>query len=243
VAGHPFLEFAILPVLAWAALVPARRIQRRWLRVTAMSFTGFVAAMSTCQLLVSLGEGSVDISDLWLFSPYPWLLSLPVIGIGISFLAKLRWIRISGATISSLLLIPSGLAALLFCITDAGCTIHKPAIYAPDGKHIALVEFFTQGALGADGATVSVRRAWWPFGETVYSGFAESPSIFEAASPEVLWLDSSHLLIRYRTEGKYAPVCMERAEPVRITCEKTNTEILNQPGTAQVHPSVQMHQP
>jgi hypothetical protein len=224
-AGLPFLKFAILPVLAWVALVPMRRIHRGWLRVAATAFTAFVAAVSTCQLRVSLGTRSIDISDLWLFSPYPWLLSSPLVGIGASVYARLRWLRISGLTVSSLLLIPSGLAALFFCVMESSCSYRDPPISSPDGNYFALVEFTLGGAVGNDAANVYVRRSWAPLAERVYGGFAEWSSAFGTSSPEVRWLDSSRLLIRYRTEGKYAPVCMERTEPVRITCEKPNTEM------------------
>jgi hypothetical protein len=139
---------------------------------------------------------------------------------------RARWIRLSIRTVSSVLVGISALLVMLVSVASVGCSRYAAPIYSPDGRYLAVPTYALQGALGDDYATVGVRPRWRPWATNVYSGlgswnFAEK----KPGNPEVRWLDSAHLLIRYRdgrtgTEGRGGPPkCLSEAEDVQIVCE------------------------
>ncbi len=223
----PFLTFALVPANALLALQPVRRIQRRSLKRLMMALTYFFAIVSALLLLLSLPTGSIDITDLWRFLTFALLPFLPLLSLIFSGGIRLRWARISVKAIGSLLLIPTGLFFLGMCVFESAGVRHAPPLYSPDGKHVALLWFALQGALGDDYGTVDLRRSWIPFAENVYSGLGNWGFDLRPASPEVRWLDNSRLLIRYwddRTKGDGRggpPLCKERAATIQVVCENT----------------------
>ncbi len=65
-----------------------------------------------------------------------------------------------------------------------------PEIWAPDGKHVALVRYELLGAFGADRTLVRVRHAWSPFATAVYAGARDNTD-----DPHLQWHGSSSLLV------------------------------------------------
>ena len=222
----PFLKFALVPALAWISFVKVQRIQKKKLKSAARFGTGFVFALSTLLLILSLPTGSIDISDLWPFLALGLVLLIPCWILALAFRIESRWIKLPLQTVGSLLMIPMVPIILMMCLSQAGCVHRNPPIYSPDGKYLALVENMGQGALGDDYGTVSVRRAWLPTATIAYDGLG-SLSLRDRTfidSPEVHWQDSSHLLIRYwdrRTgkEGRGAPTCRDKIGSLYIVCE------------------------
>lgn len=143
---------------------------------------------------------------------------------------RMRWLRLSIRTVSSVLVGISAVLVLLVSVASVGCSRYAAAIYSPDGRHLAVPTYALQGALGDDYATVGVRPRWRPWATQVYSGlgswnFAEN----KPGDPEVRWLDSAHLLIRYRDErtGKEGrggpPKCLGEVGTVQVVCESVLT--------------------
>jgi hypothetical protein len=198
-------------------------MEQNWLWLTSRLAAGFVGLVSALVLVGSLPGGSIDISDLW---RYLFLGLLPFVALLALVLArdiKPHWIRISVRTVASLVAIPAGLVVLLLCIAQSGCVKRSSPIYSPDGNHVALVRVYQGGALSDDYARVSVRWAWTPIATEVYSGFGQWSSRF-SISPEVRWLDASHLLIRYsepRHDEAGRPHCEDNFGSVQIVCENT----------------------
>ena len=193
----PFLKFALIPAIAWFGFKQGAHLQRPWLRRLSKALLLFLLAGSLTLLVLSLPTGSIDIADLWLFLGFALVPYLPVLGFRFSSYIKAVWIQRSVKTLTSILLFPAGLFFLFMCLGQSACTRRASPIYSPDGKHIALVEFAMQGALGADYGIVYMRRSWLPFAKKVYAGFGESRFDLRPPSPEVRWLDNSRLLIRF----------------------------------------------
>jgi hypothetical protein len=163
----------------------------------------------------------MDVSDIW------WYLALAVFVAGLIFcvrkLIKDRWVRDLVATIT--LIVTGTLVLLAFAIT-AACTKRAPLMYSPDQRHIALLNYAFQGALGDDYANVDVRSRWSLFPRNAYRGlgywdFKNGKPLY----PEVRWLDNTHLSIRFwddRTgkEGRGAPAtCVSRVGDIQVVCE------------------------
>ncbi|MBK7930185.1 MAG: hypothetical protein IPJ98_22750 [Bryobacterales bacterium] len=164
-----------------------------------------------------LSSRRMDVSEIW---PFVTIAAVVVLG-GIAFWLARRvrsgWVRIparllaAGTTTVSLCLL------LLFASLDSACTVRGPAIWSPDGGHVALLRWDVQGAFGADAATVSVRpRDGWTSVWVFYvAGVAEM-------SPEVRWLGNARLEIRYWDARVYRHRCGERVEGVEIVCVKAS---------------------
>ena len=176
-------------------------------------------------LVLSFPTKSVDISDLWLFLGIALIPYLMLLGFRFSSHIKVVWIRWSVKTLASVLLFPAGALFLLMCLAQSACTRRASPIYSPDGKHIALLRFAMQGALGDDYGIVYVRRSWLPFADKVYSGLGYSDLGLRPPMPEVRWLDNSRLLIRFwddreKGDGRGGPpICKTSAGTVRVVCE------------------------
>jgi len=194
-----FCLFALIPV---GACVLFRFARWRVLRLGA----GLVAIAGTLALVLGLPAGSVDVSDLWEFMPIVLVGAPPVFG-----MRSGGWRR----TISAVLAVPLGIALLLMCFVQGACVRRALPDYSPDGKTVVFREIFMQGALGADYAKVTVRRWWSPFGELVFSGEGD------LESPEVQWIGTSRLRIRYWDDGSRTPrsVCNSGVGLVVVVCE------------------------
>jgi hypothetical protein len=168
----------------------------------------------------------MDISELWSFCKFLLPLAAACMVYRIARRLHRRWLQVSIKTVASALFVGSVILALLVVLSSAGCTRHAPPISSPDGRHIALLRYALQGALGDDYATVELRSRWTPWAESVYSGLGNWDfKNDKPGDPEVRWLDGTHLLIRYyddRTgkEGRGGPAtCLKRIGEVQILCD------------------------
>jgi hypothetical protein len=168
----------------------------------------------------------MDISQVVGFSKFLLTVAVSWAILRIARPIRHRWLRISIRTIVSLLFVCSVILVFFLLIVQAGCTKSAPPIYAPDGRHVAILHYALQGALGDDYAIVDLRRRWTPWAENVYRGLGAWDFKHERASePEVRWIDSSHLLIRFvddriGNEGRGGrATCLSQAGAVQIVCE------------------------
>ncbi len=222
----PFLNFAVVCAGAWLGVILAGRVRsewwRRWLRRSGI----FVAVACTLLFCFSFVSAPRTSPIFWRFLvlcalPMPLLLPFWVLG-----KIRIEWVReplrALGGSVIFLLFI---LFLTLVAFFETGCVRRLPPLYSPDGKWIVLSRVFGQGALGADSVSVSIRRAWQPFSEVVYSGggycdFAKGL----LQSPEVRWLDATHLQIRYwddrvQDAERDPAVCKSRVGAVVVGCE------------------------
>jgi len=225
----PFVTFAVVPVTTWLVAKQVSHIHAGWLRNSATTSAYFFAISSTLLLVLSLPTGSIDVTDLWSFLLFALLPSIPLLAITHSSSIKVGWIRTLLRTVSSLLIIPAALLFLMLCLAQSACVRRNSPIYSPDGKHLALVQFVGQGALGDDYGSVYVRRSWLPIRATVYEGLgAWDSKHHQVGGPEVRWLDSSHLMIRYWDDraigdGRGAPaICKGEVGLIKIVCVNEN---------------------
>jgi hypothetical protein len=223
-----FPKFAIVPAVGWLAFLFSSYVRISSWRFRAKALILFLAIASTLLLLLLLPTGSIDISDLWRFLGFASVPFLLVLGFWLFRHSKTSWVRLSGNVALSVLLLPTGLFFLLLCVMESGCTKRVAPIYSPDGKHLVLLQFVLQGALGDDYGDVYLRRSWWPFGDHVYQGVgAWDFAHRQPFTPEVKWLDNSHLLIRYAddwrpNDGRGGPaMCKNAAGAIQIICENT----------------------
>src|SRR5262245_17604930 len=129
-------------------------------------------------------------------------------------------------TLASASWVAGAVVAMFVLLASVGCSRRSPVIYSSDQRHVAIVTYLLQGALGDDYALVDVRSRWVPWATNVYSGMGSwNFKKNRPGDPEVRWLDSAHLLIRYyddRTgkEGRGGPArCLDRMGAVQIVCE------------------------
>lgn len=107
-------------------------------------------------------------------------------------------------------------ADAFFAIVQLGCSEHAQ-IYSPDGKHVLVVSYIGQGALGADYANIFVRPRWSPFAKSIFHGEAQWDfKLKKLASPEIKWIDNSHLVIGYYGDA----TCEGHADNIKIICAK-----------------------
>ncbi|MEP7366266.1 MAG: hypothetical protein ABI972_23660 [Acidobacteriota bacterium] len=162
----------------------------------------------------------MDISEVW---PFATLAALAVMG-WIAFRAgrrlRSRWLRVPvriAGSVSSV----AGLCLLVFLsVLDLNCTVRTPAVPSPDGMHVALRSYAEQGALGADYASISLRRTWYPRADEVFFGAGWVDRSGKNHDPAVRWLDSSHLEIRHIDAGVRENRCGQRVDGVEIVCVK-----------------------
>lgn len=225
----PFLNFAAVPAIGWLAFTLTTHIRTASLRFAAKALALFIALTSTLLLLLSLPTGSIDISDLWKFLGFASVPFLLVLGFWFFRHRHPSWVRLSGNVALSVLLLPTGLFFLLLCLVELGCTKRVPPIYSPDRKHLVLLQFGLQGALGDDYGDVYLRRAWRPFGDRIYEGLGGWDFTHRRPfTPEVRWLDNSHLLIRYMddrkpNDGRGGPaMCKSGSGAVQIVCQNAS---------------------
>ncbi len=221
----PFVVFAVIPATTWLVAKQVSQIHAGWRRNSATISAYFFAIASTLLLVLSLPTGSIDVTDLWRFLLFALLPSVPLLAIIHSSAIKVGWMRILLRTVSSLLIIPAALFFLGLCLVQSACVKRSSPIYSPDGKHLALVEFIGQGALGDDYGNVYLRRSWLPIRKTVYEGLGSWDSKHQrVGAPEVHWLDNSRLLVRYwddrtRGGGRGTPaVCNGVVGVIKILC-------------------------
>ena len=167
----------------------------------------------------------MDISEIWAISKF---LTLPAIAWIVFYLAKRvqrRRLRISIKTIASAFLFFFTALLLLLLLVSSACTKHVPPIYSPDSKHVAVLTYAMQGALGDDYASVKIRSRWSPFAEIIYDGLGVWDFKGNKANyPDVRWQDASHLRIGYYDDRKGKegrggpPICRSQLENIQIVC-------------------------
>jgi len=163
----------------------------------------------------------MDISEL---PRYGIVLFVLVMFVALFVVAKRlsrKWVRWPVRGVTSL---GAGLTVLLialFVFGDYSCTARAPKAYSPDGKHVAIITWGLQGALGADMATVTVRHRYSPFARNVYSGPGESdyPRV-RATGPQVRWVDNKHLLVRYCDWPGSDQICASHSFGIEVICER-----------------------
>ena len=117
----------------------------------------------------------------------------------------------------------AGLAALWF---DTSYTRRLAPVISPDGRHRALVSYTVGDGSGTDQAEVAIRASWSPYAHGIYAGPAHFDPHARTPEPEVTWLDSSHLSIRFHTYVGNNGVlgapqgCAAAAEGITIVCEE-----------------------
>jgi hypothetical protein len=127
------------------------------------------------------------------------------------------WLRIPIKATASILGVMAAGTLLMLLLFEASCTRHATPIKSPDGRYVAVIDYALQGALGDDYANVGIRRRFSPRAQNVYHGVGAWD--FKKArpfDPEVRWLDSEHLLIRYRMG---LPECRSQLDQVEIICQ------------------------
>jgi len=161
----------------------------------------------------------MDISDIWPLTKF----FLPAVAACLIYLVAVRvrprWLRLSVKFFASALFGCGALLLLGLMAVQVSCTKHPSSLYSPDRHYLAVISFALQGALGADYATVRVRHSWVPWATVVYSG----PGAWDfqnrkPADPEVLWLDSAHLLISHYDEYGESLFCRSQAGAVHVAC-------------------------
>ncbi len=137
---------------------------------------------------------------------------------------SLKWLQFLTRAISLGLLAIGSMVGALMIFGEFACRVRVPPIYSPDRKHVALLRYGLQGALGLDMAQVLVRPRWGLIAETAYNG-PGSWAIHgdHANDPEVQWIDNSHLLVRYYDYGYgkgsgYEQTCRAEAGGVEVKC-------------------------
>lgn len=163
----------------------------------------------------------MDISELW--RPLGVVIVLVSFVVASIFGKRFgrRWLRwlfrgaaISGATLTALVL-------LLIIVGEYSCTARAPVAYSPDGKRVAILTWGLQGATGLDWASVDVRRRYSPLAQNVYSGPGGSipDAKIGGTDPQIHWIDSTHLLVRYHIYVGYQQRCTTRVLDVDVICE------------------------
>jgi hypothetical protein len=225
-----FVLFAIIPAAIWFGVSHVNKISRHWLRNVAKGAGWFFGASSSLLLVFALPTGSIDISDLWRFSLYFLLPIVPVCLLALAMWGVIRiaWAKYIVGTVSTVALILGATIFSVLCFAQAGCERRPPALYSQNRLRVALRDFKGQGGLGDDFATVRVRKTWWPVAETVFDGLGTwDRKQNRLTNPEVEWLDSSHLRIRYTDDrvagdGRGSPgVCNAAVAGVQVLCENT----------------------
>lgn len=133
-----------------------------------------------------------------------------------------KWCRIPVRLTASAGVLLSVLFILLFTFSSYACEARAPSVYSPDGKHVAVLTWGLQGALGLDLAAVSVRHRWIPIAKVAYFGPGDSVN---GPDPQVRWIDSKRLLIRYHDYGYgpgsgYEQTCKSQVFDIEVKCEK-----------------------
>jgi hypothetical protein len=132
---------------------------------------------------------------------------------------QLRWpVRVgasAGAAVTVLLI-------ALFVLVDYWWTGRAPAVYSPDGKHVAVLTWRALSAIDDGIATVKVRHSYSPFAKQVYSGPGYDAN---SADVQLRWIDNSHLLIRYGVWLGNQQACGPHVSSVEVTCEEIEPSV------------------
>jgi hypothetical protein len=108
-----------------------------------------------------LKSTSLDISELW--SSCNFLLA-PTVGLIAFHFAKYihsQRLRIPVRMVTAAFFAVAAGLLMLVALVQLGCSEHA-RLYSPDGKHVLVISYIGQGALGADYANASVRSRWSP---------------------------------------------------------------------------------
>lgn len=159
----------------------------------------------------------MDVSEIW---PFVKLATVVVLG-GVAFwvLRRVRsgWVRIPARVLAAGTTTVSLMLLVLLATLEQDCRVRAPALWSPDGEHVALLRWGVQGAVGPDVGHVGVRTRGRFTAEWVFAGEGVSER-----APEVRWLGNSRLEIRYWHAGVYRHRCGQRVEGVEIVCVKAS---------------------
>ncbi len=163
----------------------------------------------------------MDISQTWPFVKLVLYAVLAVVLFRLCRRITRSWLRISLRSLASIVGAGCAMCLFLLALFTLSCTKSAPPIYSPDGRHVAILSYAFQGALGWDYAEVGVRSAWSPFARRAYYGVGSWDfKNNRPREPEVRWLDRSRLLIRYveyPQEGQ--ATCQTQVGEIRVVCE------------------------
>jgi hypothetical protein len=134
----------------------------------------------------------MDVSEIWRFLKYLVPTILLLASFRLCKRLRSKSIRIPARVATCAASIIACFILMIYLLGQAACTIHPQKIYSPDGKHVAVIVVFQQGALGADFVNVSVRCSWSPFSTLAFQGEGGWDSKHHVLSPEVVWIDNSH---------------------------------------------------
>lgn len=153
----------------------------------------------------------MDISEVWRNSGF---LIAPLLALFLlrrsRRISTLLMRRVATAS-ASLFLALSALALMLDGCELESCTARRPGIVSPDGKHVAIVTWFL------DGARVDLRSRYLPWGTRVYRGRGEIPiNAADPGDPVVTWTDAHHLWI---SSGSRALECRSTMDDIAIQCD------------------------
>ncbi len=138
-----------------------------------------------------------------------------------------RALRIAVVGLSSLLAVGAMLVACALVFFDLNYTRHLPSLTAPDGRHMAIATYTVNTGTGVDEAEVAIRTPWNPYAHRIYTGPAHYTPDAATPEPEVHWLDSAHLEIRFHrymaADGSTPAAstgqgCASSADGITINC-------------------------
>jgi hypothetical protein len=161
----------------------------------------------------------MDISELLLPTVVVLVVAATVVLFFLAHHIRHRWLRVPIRVVSSIATVLTCMLLALFIFSMWACTYRAPSSPSPDAKHVAVLRWGLQGALGSDIATVLVRSRWSPFGEIAYRGpgFVGSATHPEL-DPQIHWVDSKHLMIRFHEYADYDQSCVSHAKDIDVIC-------------------------
>jgi len=84
-------------------------------------------------------------------------------------------------------------------------------LWAPDGKHVALIRYELLGSLGDDRTLLHIRRAWSPISRELYLGQRISSN-----QDRTYWIDSEHLALNAVSGDPR--ICNQKLGAIQIVC-------------------------
>jgi hypothetical protein len=167
----------------------------------------------------------MDISEIWDNLGY---LVAPIVAFLLFRLARRiprNWLRISARAVAIVFFLIAGVALIcegywLFCLTE-----RRPAIFSPDGRHVAVtrwtVVLFDVNYLAE--AHISIRSRFNPFAKEVFADQVVTRLLSDLLKdPDVRWLDDHRLLISSRSDGQVKDCSPgpSRIDGIEVLCQK-----------------------
>ena len=156
----------------------------------------------------------------------PWLqivaaaaAALFVVWLGFRLKVDERWNRIVVRLAIAGVSLPFWLGSV-FLLTAHGCEGHGPLIESPNGKYVAR-KLVYGSAIQDDFLTVIVRRSWSPIWHEAFTGNGgeDRQAYPNLPEPRVNWVDDSHLVIDYPSEGVYLNTCNRVVGDILVECK------------------------